>query len=75
MQVAFVSINTVFLARVNYIGVVFSAFMISFIWTSNVRKAAFGSKLDRIAYSVGATAGSLAGLFVSQFFVKHIELQ
>lgn len=66
VQVYFVAINTYFLSRELYIGVTFAAFMISLIWSYNIKKIAFGSLSDRILYSLGATLGSLAGLATSK---------
>ena len=64
-QVYFVSLNTYFLAKEIYLGVVFSAFIISMIWSFNIKKIAFGSTKDRVIYAIGATLGSLIGLFTS----------
>jgi hypothetical protein len=68
VQVYFVSVNTYFLAKEMYLGVLFAAFMISFIWSFNVKKVAFGSTKDRIVYAIGATLGSLAGLWSASIF-------
>jgi hypothetical protein len=69
-QVFFVAVNTVFLAKEAYMGVVFAAFMISLIWSFNVKKVAFGSNADRVIYAFGATIGSLFGLWSSSFLIK-----
>lgn len=45
--------------------VVVFGFLISFIWSWNVRKIAFGSILDRIRYSAGAATGGALGLYIS----------
>lgn len=63
LQVCFVSINTVMLATGNVIGMAFASFLISIIWTHNVKKAVFASEFDRIMYALGATAGCLFGYF------------
>lgn len=73
LQVYFVAINTVFLSKEIYIGVFFAAFMISMIWSWNIKKVAFGSFYDRIAYSLGATAGSMLGLYTCSFILKFIS--
>jgi hypothetical protein len=65
IQVYFVSVNTYFLAKEMYLGVLIAAFMISLIWSFNVKKVAFGSIIDRVTYAAGATLGSLAGLYCS----------
>jgi hypothetical protein len=66
LQVYFVALNTVFLAKELYIGVAFAAFAISWLWSSNVKRVAFGDAKDRAIYSFGAMAGSLAGLFTAK---------
>lgn len=66
IMVFFVAINTVFLSKEVYIGVAFSAFAISIIWSFNVKKVAFGTLSDRLVYAGGATIGSLSGLYLSQ---------
>jgi hypothetical protein len=67
-QVFFVSINTYFLAHEMYFGVIVAAFMISLIWSFNVKKVAFGTNIDRVVYAAGATFGSVAGLWVGTMF-------
>jgi hypothetical protein len=73
VQVYFVAINTVFLSKELYIGVFFAAFMISMVWSWNIKKIAFGSIKDRIFYSLGATAGSMLGLYSSSFILKLLS--
>lgn len=69
VQVFFVAINTYFLSKEMYLGVLAAAFMISIVWSWNVKKVAFGSRLDRVVYSAGAAFGSVSGLFVSTLIV------
>jgi hypothetical protein len=68
MQVFFISINTYFIAHSMYGGVLIAAFCISMIWSFNIKKVAFGSMTDRICYSLGATMGSMTGLFIANLF-------
>jgi hypothetical protein len=70
VQVFFVAINTYFLSKIFYLGVFLCAFMISFIWSWNVKKIAFGTLMDRITYAVGAAFGSAIGLLVSTLILK-----
>ena len=70
IQILFVSVNTVFLAKTYYFGVLIAAFMISYIWSWNVKKVAFGDHLDRLIYAIGAAIGSVSGLFISEIFIK-----
>lgn len=66
IQVFFIAINTYFLSKGIYFGVGFASFMISIVWSLNVKKIAFGNWIDRILYASGAMSGSLTGLFISQ---------
>lgn len=69
LQVFFVAVNTYFISELFYVGIAFVAFMISFIWSFNIKKIAFGTNIDRIVYSSGATSGSLLGTYVSQLIL------
>lgn len=73
VQVYFVSINTYFIAKELYAGVLFAAFMISLIWSFNVKKVAFGSNSDRITYATGAAIGSFIGLYSSSFLASILS--
>jgi hypothetical protein len=73
IQVYFVSVNTYFLANEMYLGVLIAAFMISLIWSFNVKKVAFGSTADRVVYALGATFGSLVGLCSSSFIASFLN--
>jgi hypothetical protein len=72
-QVFFVAINTFFISKAIYGGVLICGFLISFVWSWNVKKVAFGNMQDRIWYSFGAGVGSLVGLIVSVAVFKHIS--
>lgn len=72
VQVYFVAINTVFLSKELYVGVFFAAFMISMVWSYNIKKIVFGTITDRVLYSLGATTGSLLGLFTSDILTDFI---
>ena len=69
VQVFFVAINTYFLSKEVYLGVVFASFAISMVWSFNIKKLAFGSKTDRVIYALGATLGSVMGLFTSTLII------
>ena len=72
-QVFFVAINTFFISKAIYGGVLICGFLISFVWYWNVKKVAFGTMQDRLWYSFGAGVGSLVGLIVSVAVFKHIS--
>lgn len=64
LQVFFVALNTWLITQRNFAGVLIVSFLISFIWSFNVKKVAFGSIRDRVIYSLGASFGGLTGLFI-----------
>lgn len=68
LQVFFVALNTWLITQKNFIGVLIVSFLISFIWSFNVKKVAFGSINDRVIYSLGASIGGLTGLVVGALF-------
>lgn len=61
VQVVFVAGNTVFISNYQLLGNLLTAFGISFIWTYNVKRIAFGDSMDRLAYAIGASLGSVTG--------------
>jgi len=73
VQVILVCLNTYQIA--NYIvtkslstliGILFVGFLISLIWTLNVKKVAFGSWVDRVTYASGASLGSVVGVLIGE---------
>lgn len=68
-QVLFVAGNTVFIAEHDLIPNFITGFMISLIWTYNVKKIAFGSNGDRFAYAFGAAVGSVTGSVIAHAMV------
>ena len=65
IQVYFVAANTLFIAKGNYTAVFICSFAISFVWTLNVKKVAFGNMKDRIIYATGAALGGVCGLLTA----------
>ena len=70
VQVYFVSVNTYFLAHEMYAGVLVAAFIISLVWSFNVKRVAFGTWRDRLMYAGGAAVGSVTGLASSAMIAK-----
>ena len=62
-QVFLVVLNTRFIAKEFLLGIIACGFLISFIWSHNVKKVAFGSELDRAVYSLGAMTGSILAFY------------
>ena len=69
LQVFFVVINTYFISKGYLIGIIICGFIISFIWSHNVKKIAFGSEYDRFIYSLGAMSGSLIAYFLGKIII------
>ena len=75
IQVIFVSINTWQIANQTKIDrgllpILGVGFMISFVWSFNVKRVAFGGWEDRILYALGAGLGTIAGVTISILFSK-----
>ena len=66
LQVFLVSAQTYFISRVWWPGVAAGGFLISFVWTLNVRSMAIGGWVDRVLYSTGAMCGAIVGLLVGK---------
>ena len=69
LQVFCVTVQTWFIAQSYLPGIVVVGFLISFIWSFNVKRIAFGSMLDRIIYSAGASAGATAGILAGKLLM------
>ena len=72
IQVYFVAINTYFLAHSFYLGVFMAAFLISMIWSYNVKRVAFGNTKIRVVYSFGAALGAVTGLGTSELILRFM---
>jgi len=69
-QVSLICLNTFQIANRQITGALIVGFMISLVWTFNVKRAAFGSLADKLIYSVGASAGTATGLFAATYIYK-----
>lgn len=65
IQVALVSLNTVLLSKGQTGPSILVAFLISYVWTFNVKRAAFGSQVEKLIYSGGAASGAAVGLYIA----------
>lgn len=70
LQVFLVAVNTVLIAKSNYVAVTAVSFLISFVWSHNIKKVAFGGMPDRVAYSTGAAIGGVSGLWLGNLIGK-----
>lgn len=69
LQVFLVVLNTYFITKGEYTAVVITSFLISFIWSFNVKKVAFGNMKDRIIYSCGASIGGVSALLIGKMIL------
>lgn len=65
LQVVFVSMNTVFIMHKSWLALIATSFCISYLWSGNVKRIAFGDNMDRIVYAFGAAAGCAAGVVLA----------
>lgn len=72
LQVFLVSMNVVFIHHDKIIALVITGFLISLVWTLNVKKVAFGGWKDRFIYATGAGVGTLLGYYLSNYIVRFI---
>lgn len=66
LQVIFVSMNTVYIMQTAWGALILTSFCISFLWSGNVKRVAFGDMLDRIVYATGAACGCGAGVLIAR---------
>lgn len=70
LQVFLVVLNTYFIAKDLLVGIVICSFGISYFWSHNVKRVAFGKETDRIIYAFGAMAGGVAGYFLGKLLIS-----
>jgi hypothetical protein len=70
MQVFLVVLNTYFIAKDILTGVIICSFGISYFWSHNVKKVAFGKEVDRIIYATGAMSGGVLGYFLGKLLIS-----
>jgi hypothetical protein len=70
LQVTLISANTWLISKSLLMPAVMCGFAISFVWTFNVKRVAFGGMCDRLCYSFGACLGTATGLLAAPFIAK-----
>lgn len=70
LQVYMVAINTIFLAKGVFIGIMCTSFAISYFWVSNVKKVHVASRVDQILYATGAMLGGTFGYLTTTIILK-----
>lgn len=69
-QVFFVAMQPILIINSKVFAMLICGFLISLIWTFNVKKVAFGGWKDRIIYAIGAMTGTGLGFWFSTFLIK-----
>lgn len=70
IQVFLVVLNTYFISKDFIFGIVACSFGISYFWSHNVKKVAFGNEKMRIIYATGAMIGGIIGYFLGKIFTN-----
>lgn len=70
IQVFFVSMNTLLIMKNNFIGIFICSFLLSFVWSNNIRKIVFSNINERIKYALGASTGSILGVLLIHFLQR-----
>lgn len=66
LQVMLVVVNTWQVANQKFLGAIIVGFLISLVWTLNVKRVAFGEWSTRLIYCLGASFGTASGLLITQ---------
>jgi len=69
-QVTFVAMNVQFISSHKIMPMLITGFMISFVWTLNIKRVVFGGWWDRIIYATGAMIGTGLGYLISSSIIK-----
>ena len=67
MYVFLLSANTYCIANLFWIGIAVFSFLISFLWTVNVKSVSVSTFKERLFYATGAMFGGIAGILVIDF--------
>lgn len=70
LQVTFVAMSSVSIIHGHLLMIGVTGFAISYIWTLNVKRVAFGTNRDRFIYATGAMCGTYFGYFLSHVLIK-----
>lgn len=65
VQVVMVAMNTVYISSSSLQLAFMTSLGINYVWSRNVKKAAFGNELDRWFYCVGGALGCITGTIVA----------
>lgn len=69
LQIFFVSVNTILISREMVIQAGICGFLLSLVWTFNIKRIAIASWSERISYCLGAGLGTSGGII----FIKTLR--
>lgn len=72
LQICLTAINMYQVSHQKWLGALFVGFGISWLWTRNVNKVAFGVLRNRIVYASGAAVGTVIGMAISYMIYSII---
>lgn len=72
LQVMFVTMNVHFISRGSVLPMMVTSFLVSIVWTLNVKLVAIGSMTDRTYYAAGAMFGTGLGYYISHNIIKSL---
>lgn len=70
LQVMFVAANTVFISEKMILEMIITSFCLSFVWTLNIKKVAFGTWIERVVYAAGACTGTGIGYILANYLIS-----
>lgn len=70
LQVFFVGANTYCVVNLEWAGMLFCGFMISWMWSSNVKKMSMHTTTDRLVYSLSAMLGGTTGVLLFKMMLN-----
>lgn len=72
LQVFFVAANTIYITQQAWVALIATSFCISFLWSGNVKRIAFGDMLDRVVYACGAAVGCAVGVLGAGYLTNTL---
>ncbi len=71
-QVMFVTMNIHFISRGLVLPMMATSFVVSLVWTLNVKLISIGSMTDRTYYAAGAMMGTGLGYYISHEIISNL---
>jgi len=71
-QVGLVAVNVYQISHRHFGGAFVVGFLISLLWSFNIKGVAFGDRTDRVVYCLGAACGTVMGMLLSILLYNNI---